>query len=211
MGAAISSADAAATDILLPSAPKIFTVAMVGLDGAGCTSILNCLLHGADTGDPDVPPTQPTMTLDRVTIPHGPHRIAFWNPSGHEKMRNLWFLSLPHAHAFLFVVDASARDRLPAAKQALHDLCTQSTSWMCADPEFPLLVLASKTDVDGAASLQDVAEALDLEGLAKWRGGAEVGILATSALTGAGLKTTLDWLVARVSHYHIATHNARMD
>ncbi|KAJ7056284.1 ADP-ribosylation factor family-domain-containing protein [Mycena amicta] len=199
MGAAISSADAAATDTLLPSAPKIFTVAMVGLDGAGCTSILNRLLHGTNSDEPDLPPTQPTMTLDRVTIPHGPHRIAFWNPSGHEKMRNLWSL-FPHAHAFIFVVDASARDCLPAAKQALHDLCAQSTSWMCADPEFPFLVLASKTDVEGAASVQDVAEALDLEGLAKWRGGAEVGILATSTLTGAGLKATLDRLVARVSH-----------
>ncbi|KAJ7048855.1 ADP-ribosylation factor family-domain-containing protein [Mycena amicta] len=173
---------------------------MVGLDGAGCTSILNRLLHGTNSDEPDLPPTQPTMTLDRVTIPHGPHRIAFWNPSGHEK-----------AHAFIFVVVASARDRLSAAKQALHDLCTQSTSWMCADPEFPFLVLASKTDVEGAASVQDVAEALDLEGLAKWRGGAEVGILAISTLTGAGLKATLDRLVARVSHYHIATHNARMD
>ncbi|KAF7309237.1 ADP-ribosylation factor family-domain-containing protein [Mycena indigotica] len=213
MGAAFSSADAVATDLLLPNAPKIFTVVMLGLEGAGCTSLLSRLLVPTDE-QPELPPTSPTLALDRVDVSYGSHRIHFWNPSGHERMRNLWPLSFPHAHAFLFIVDATSTapaSSLDKAKETLHGLCTSPKTWTCADPDFPLFVLVNKIDVAGTPSLKDVAAAMDIEGLTKLRCGGEVPLLATSALTGAGLKSVLDSLVARVSHYHIATHNARIE
>ncbi|KAJ7189351.1 ADP-ribosylation factor family-domain-containing protein [Mycena pura] len=187
MGSALSSLDAAATDILLPAAPKQFTVVMVGLDGSGTTSILNRLCQ-VDLPVGELPATVPTIAPNCRTILHGPHSISVIDLGGQEGVRDLWRMSYCEGHAFIFAVDASAPHRFGPAKDELHWMCTE---WQCAD--FPLLVLANKTDLARAVELDQISRALDVEKLSRKRK-SPILVKGVSALNGKGLKEALDWV-----------------
>jgi signal recognition particle receptor subunit beta len=71
-----------------------------------------------------------------------------------------------NAYAFVFVVDATAPDRFPEAKEELfylhNDGQTQAES-------HPLLVLANKMDLPGAADLRTISAALGVDEVSRVR------------------------------------------
>jgi ADP-ribosylation factor related protein 1 len=59
----------------------------------------------------------------------------------------------------------------------------------------PLLVLANKHDVDGAASPAELAEVL---GISQLDGGRASSVQAVTARTGEGVKPAVQWLVQHI-------------
>jgi ADP-ribosylation factor-like protein 2 len=114
------------------------------------------------------------------TIPSGPHGVAIWDFSGQEKIRPLsrcCLVPTPYrrqncvivhvtefwdAHAFIWVLDATAPARFPVAKEELHQLNERDDT-----AALPLLVLANKIDLAGAADVDTISAALDINALTR--------------------------------------------
>ena len=62
-----------------------------------------------------------------------------------------------------------------------------------------LLILANKQDVDGALSVDKIAEVLQLHDSNKHCKNRHWHILACSAVTGGGLKEGMDWIVEDIA------------
>ncbi|KAF7309978.1 hypothetical protein MIND_00370600 [Mycena indigotica] len=130
---------------------------MVGLDDAGRTSILN-RLHRRDLPKNALLQTLPTIGCTRETVQHRGNEITIWEFGGQEKIRPMWRSYLWQGHAFAFVLDASATDRVKEAKEELVILLKEREY-----TSFPFLVIANKVDKEGALGVDEIAEALDLK------------------------------------------------
>ena len=153
---------------------------MVGLDGAGKSSILYKLAIGETVA------TVPTVGFNVETIFYQGQEVTVWDVAGQDKTRTLWRHYYQNTGGIIFVVDASDGQRLPDAREALHE--------MLRDPELRgavLLVLANKQDLPGARTAAQLYDALDLGTVA-----APFHVQACNALTGVGLYPALAWYVA---------------
>ncbi|XP_052005659.1 ADP-ribosylation factor-like protein 9 [Xyrauchen texanus] len=125
-------------------------VLVLGLDGAGKTSLLHCFATGSLEQD-----TSPTQGFNAVSINKEDLQIEFLEIGGSEKLRDYWHMYLSKARVLVFVVDSTDADRFPLAKLHLHQL-------LSANPCLPLVMLANKQDMPGARGISDLYEALDL-------------------------------------------------
>lgn len=125
-------------------------VLVLGLDGAGKTSLMHCFATGSLEQD-----VSPTQGFNAVSINKEELQIEFLEIGGMEKLRDYWQMYLCKARVLVFVVDSSDPERFPLAKRLLHQL-------LLADPYLPLVLLANKQDVPEARGITDLYEALDL-------------------------------------------------
>lgn len=138
-------------------------VLVLGLNGAGKTSLLHCLATGCLEQD-----MQPTQGFNAVSINREDMHIEFLEsefelsqrkhlekkrerddgecdtrlffcPSvgGKEELRPYWQRYMSRALLMVFVVDSADPQLFPIAKKHLHELLT-------SDPRLPLMVLANK-------------------------------------------------------------------
>ncbi|KAJ7180891.1 ADP-ribosylation factor family-domain-containing protein [Mycena filopes] len=201
MGSGISTATATAADRIAGTAlPKSFTIVMVGLDGAGKTSLLNRFKR-RELPSGILPATTTTIGTTIETIPYGRHSATIWEIGGQEKIRPLWRRFFWNGVAYIFVVDATAPERFPDVKEEL------GLMWGNAGEEYPVLILANKMDLEGAVPLDAIAEAVDFEKLANSR---MVVLKGISAMTGEGTDEVFRFFVQNVSHRLIAEHKEAM-
>ncbi|XP_071313209.1 ADP-ribosylation factor-like protein 9 isoform X2 [Trachinotus anak] len=125
-------------------------VLVLGLDGAGKTSLLHCLATGSLEQD-----MQPTQGFNAVSINREDLHVEFLEIGGKEELRLYWQRYMSKALLLVFVVDSSNPQRFPVAKKHLHEL-------LASHPRLPLMVLANKQDLPGACSITDLHEALSL-------------------------------------------------
>ncbi|XP_051908023.1 ADP-ribosylation factor-like protein 9 isoform X1 [Hippocampus zosterae] len=125
-------------------------VLVLGLDGAGKSSLLHCLAIGSL--DLDIEPTQ---GFNAVSINREDLHIEFLEIGGKAELRPYWPRYMSKALLLVFVVDSSAPQLFGVAKAQLHELLN-------ADPRLPLMVLANKQDLPGACSITDLHDALEL-------------------------------------------------
>lgn len=125
-------------------------VLVLGLDGAGKTSLLHCLATGSLEQD-----MQPTQGFNAVSINREDMHIEFLEIGGKEELRSYWQRYMSKALVLVFVVDSSDPQLFPLAKRHLHEL-------LASDPRLPLMVLANKQDLPGASSITDLHDALSL-------------------------------------------------
>ncbi|KAG7461994.1 hypothetical protein MATL_G00197190 [Megalops atlanticus] len=125
-------------------------VLVLGLDGAGKTSLLHCLTTG--TLDQDV---SPTKGFNAVSINKEDLKIEFLEIGGTENLRAYWKMYLSKAEVLVYVVDSSDNARFSLAKKHLHELIAEV-------PHLSLVLLANKQDVEGACNITDLHEALSL-------------------------------------------------
>lgn len=123
---------------------------VLGLDGAGKTSLLHCFATGSLEQD-----VTPTQGFNAVSISREDLQIEFLEIGGTENLRAYWKRYMPKALLLVFVVDSSKPDHFNEAQNHLHDL-------LVTDPHLPLMVLAHKQDLPGACSITEVHEALGL-------------------------------------------------
>ena len=93
--------------------------------------------------------------------------------------------------AVIWVVDASDRARFEESRQALVQALNEDEL-----AGVPLLVLANKSDLPGAADAPEVASELDLTEDSALTLKREWHVMPASACTGDGLEDALEWVAA---------------
>lgn len=163
---------------------KEFRVLMVGLDGAGKTTILYKLKLG------EVIATIPTIGFNVETVQHKNIIFTMWDVGGQDKLRCLWRHYFHNTQAIIFVVDSNDVDRLKEASNELRLILED-----CELRKSILLILANKQDVPGALSTADIANLMKMHEILdrKWY------IQGTCALQTEGLYEGLDWLAAELN------------
>ncbi|KAK5864397.1 hypothetical protein PBY51_015643 [Eleginops maclovinus] len=127
-------------------------VLVLGLDGAGKTSLLHCLSTGCLEHD-----MEPTHGFNAVSISREDLQIEFLEIGGKAELRPYWQKYMSKALLLVFVVDSSNPELFPVAKKHLHEL-------LASDPRLPLMVLANKQDLPGSCGITDLHDALFLSG-----------------------------------------------
>ncbi|XP_019353710.1 ADP-ribosylation factor-like protein 9 isoform X2 [Alligator mississippiensis] len=130
--------------------PPSRQILVLGLDGAGKTSVLHSLAtnhvkHSA----------APTEGFNAVCINTEETQLYFLEIGGSESLRSYWKMYLPKVLGLIYVVDSADHTRLPLAKHLLHQLVQH-------DSTLPVVVLANKQDIEGAYCITDIHDALAL-------------------------------------------------
>eukprot|EP01128_Nolandella_sp_AFSM9_P003076 TRINITY_DN13550_c0_g1_i1.p1 TRINITY_DN13550_c0_g1~~TRINITY_DN13550_c0_g1_i1.p1 ORF type:complete len:247 (+),score=51.27 TRINITY_DN13550_c0_g1_i1:92-742(+) len=118
---------------------------MVGLDGAGKTTILYCMKLGV------VRETTPTVGFNVETVSFGEAEMPVWDLGGSEKSRPLWKHYFTNTKVIFFVVDSSDQERLEDAKIEL-DLLLEEPMLSNA----VILIFANKQDKEGALHVSEL-------------------------------------------------------
>lgn len=167
-----------------------YHILILGLDKAGKTNVLERLKSlytnyvGLDPGK-----ILPTVGLNVGRLEAHGRSLIFWDLGGQPGLRAIWDKYYEESHAVMYCVDASGRGRFDESKAAMDKvLGSRQLTGM------PLVVLANKQDVEGAAGPEEVAEHLGL-GKIDTR---PVKVHAVCAYTGEGLKDSVQWLVEQL-------------
>ena len=88
--------------------------------------------------------------------------------------------------SIVYVVDAADREQFELSASELHELLSKPPL-----QGIPVLVLANKNDLHGAASVDEVIEAFKLQSIQ----GREVCCYSISAKNNTNIDITLDWLI----------------
>lgn len=167
----------------LASKPSKKRIIMLGLDGAGKTSILYRLKLGK------IVATIPTSGFNVEMVPHKNVEFDIWDVGGAKDKRPLWSGFYENTDAVIFVVDATANEERNAeAEQEIKKvLAAQQLRGV------PMLVMSNKQDlVQGKTAENDNVASMPL--LSEPSIGAKVRTFQTSAATGEGLDACLDLL-----------------
>jgi len=92
-------------------------VVILGLDGAGKTSILSAM-RGVTLPNPPIP----TIGFNVESLEYMNLVFTLWDVSGHQKFRPLWKHYYHNTQAVIFVVDASDRSRFEEARKELSKI-----------------------------------------------------------------------------------------
>ncbi|KAF9093188.1 ADP-ribosylation factor-like protein 5B [Mortierella sp. GBA35] len=173
-------------------------VVMMGLDGVGKTQILLRLQTGQRVS------TTPSLDIDLKTITVSDTEFSIKVLVGTFIRRGTyseWFMRdrlLLEPSAVIWVVNSADRDGFVEAKEALwrffevYDAAQQQE--VKAEKSI-LLVLANKQDVEGAMSIADIKDELDLEGRTEGR---RWHIQGTETIFGSGLEEAFAWYMIKV-------------
>ena len=158
-------------------------IVMIGLDGAGKTSILYRLKLG------EWVTTVPTVGFNVKSVDHKNVTFTIYDVGGQDYLRPLWRYYYHGAQGFIFVLDSGDVGRMEEAKHEINTIVTDDDH-----KEAIFLIFANKQDLPSAMSVVDITSILGLRShqKTKWC------IRATSATTGDGLMDGLDWLIAQM-------------
>ncbi|XP_032915447.1 ADP-ribosylation factor-like protein 9 isoform X3 [Catharus ustulatus] len=110
-------------------------ILVLGLDGAGKTSILHSLAINHVKRS-----VAPTEGFNAICIYTEESQMDFLEIGGSESLRSYWKMYLPKVLLLVYVVDSADHARLPMAKQLLHQLIQNNST-------LPVVVLANKQDL----------------------------------------------------------------
>jgi len=159
-------------------------ILMLGLDGAGKTTILFALKLGEKVE------TVPTVGFNIEEVTVAGMTLTIWDCGGQEKLRHAWRYYYQGTQAVIFVIDCSDRDRIPEAKKELQRLVAEELL-----QDISLLILANKQDLPHAMNKEELTEALRLKTL---REGLNWHIEETVAVDKKGVYEGVKWLAAQL-------------
>ncbi|XP_070564281.1 E3 ubiquitin-protein ligase TRIM23-like [Ptychodera flava] len=161
--------------------PKLeMRVVILGLDSAGKTTILFKLKQN------EFIQSIPTIGFNVETVEYKNLMFTIWDVGGDTKLRPLWKHYYLNTQAIIFVIDSSNCDRLSEAYEELSKLLTEKEL-----RDALVLVFASKQDIAGSLSTEELAQRLELHKLCCGR---VWHIQGCDARSGNGLLDGLDWL-----------------
>ncbi|XP_028272542.1 ADP-ribosylation factor-like protein 9 [Parambassis ranga] len=146
----LSAVEAQKTSEARPVASGGTHILVLGLDGAGKTSLMHCLASSSLEHD-----LKPTVGFNAVSINREDLHIEFLEIGGRADLRPYWQRYMSKALLLVFVVDSSDPELFPVAKKHLHEL-------LASRPDLPLMVLANKQDLPGSCGITDLHDALSL-------------------------------------------------
>lgn len=156
---------------------KQMKILMLGLDGAGKTTVLYRLKLG------EVVTTTPTIGFNVERVEYKNISFTVWDVGGQEKIRQLWRFYFDNVEGLIFVVDCSDTERVKTAADELSSILEEP-----ALRETALLVFANKQDLPNAVTCYELAEMLGLKARKRWH------VQPCIATKGHGLYEGLDWL-----------------
>jgi len=159
-------------------------ITLVGLQSAGKTTLLSAISDGKLAAEKD---TIPTIGLNTKKVTKGSVTIKLWDIGGQPRFRPMWERYCRGVNSIVYVVDASDPSSFATSRDCLLDLIGKQ-----ALEGIPLLVLANKNDVPGAADEKVVAAALGLGSIQD----REVTCYSISAKKVVNIDATLQWLTA---------------
>ncbi|GAX25021.1 hypothetical protein FisN_2Lh305 [Fistulifera solaris] len=161
---------------------KKLDIVVIGLENSGKTTLLSVLAHGEPVE------TVPTIGLNVKVFKKGQVNMKCWDIGGQEQYRSEWSRYTKGCDVVLYVVDAAAPNKLPAAKKELHKLLDDGSIGST-----PLLVLANKIDLPDHVGEQELIEALQLNYVMEtpWV------VLPISALQCTNIDQVVEWLTAQ--------------
>lgn len=156
--------------------PSESRILMLGLDGSGKSTLLYKLKYN------EAVVTVPTVgfNVEMLETKEKGFGMTVWDVGGQHLMRVHWEHYYQDAAGLVFVVDSEDKARIIEAKQELEKILGNKNL-----KDLPLIVLANKQDLPGAAGARDVAEMLNLKELCNNR---RWFLQSSSAKTGAGLE-----------------------
>jgi small GTP-binding protein len=166
---------------------KEVRVLMVGLDGAGKTS----LLYKFSLGKPIV--TVPTIGFNSEEVKFGNIQFSLWDVGGQDKIRGLWRHYYSGTEGIIFVVDAADKDRIDEARHELFRILNEKEM-----KTIKLLILANKIDLPHALSREKLVEALDLKNIPEKHEWHFECTCATSEKMDSGLENGFEWLASHL-------------
>ncbi|KAI9021646.1 ARF/SAR [Phycomyces nitens] len=152
-------------------------ILMVGLDGAGKTTILYQLKLKKTIQ------TIQTVVFNVEFVDYKNIKFNVWDLGGQLKIRNLWRHYYTGTQCLVFVVDAHDHERIAEASRELHRVLSDQEMQECI-----VLVLANKQDLQGM-SLDTVINELNLHSIHQ-----KYNVLPCCAITGKGLQEALYWI-----------------
>lgn len=167
-------------------------VLLLGLDGAGKTTLMECV-KGIYSGLEPLPPSKihSTVGLNIARIHRGSDVVLVWDMGGKQSLRGLWKNYLSDADAIVWVLDATDVSRLEEVRETMHSVLSESSS--DEDTSCPLLLLANKHDTDKTMETHRVVSSLSLAVQNR-----PFLVIECSALTGEGIQDGFDWLIERL-------------
>jgi len=170
----------------LASSRHVF-VTILGLDGAGKTTILNEIRFIFKLVTERQEETMPTVGQNVCKGVFGGVNFTFRDPAGTEKFRKYWVDTFKESHVIIFVIDCSNPARFEEVNTALQRIL-QHPFLVNA----PLLILAHKQDIVGATKPEELQQLLTptLGNNLVWR----VQGSATTAGHYIGIEEMLRWV-----------------
>ena len=162
---------------------KQFKIAVVGLDSAGKTTMLNYLRFDKNIE------TLPTIGVNVEVLKRENVNLSIFDLGGQLHFRTLWGTLMKGSSAIIFVIDSSDRERIKEAKNELWKVLLDPQY-----PDAPLLIVANKQDKEGAMSISDIIKACNLDNPEKM-GNRSWHIQPTVAITGEGVEEAIRWIV----------------
>ncbi|KAK9460263.1 ADP-ribosylation factor family-domain-containing protein [Lipomyces oligophaga] len=163
---------------------KEIRLLMLGLDGAGKTTILCYLKSGIFTL------VVPTVGFNVESVSFKHVRFDIWDVGGQSHIRPLWRHYFTGAQALVFVIDSGAPDRILEAKEEFLRIVN--------DPEMAnisVLLYANKQDVTNSQTPKEITETLQLTKCLKGR---KWMVQPCVAKTGEGVEEGMRWLKENV-------------
>jgi len=130
--------------------PKKMVILMLGLDGAGKSTML-----AAVQGDPD-PKSKPTVGFVPNTLRLENSQVQFYDLGGGDNIRDIWDSYYGDGHAVCYVIDAAADDMkfkksMEVAKETLgHEYISKK----------PVVIFCNKSKDKAARDTEEIAEEL---------------------------------------------------
>ncbi|KAJ4137989.1 Arf GTPase arf1 [Fusarium oxysporum] len=122
-------------------------ILMVGLDGAGKTTVLYKLKLG------EVITTIPTIGFNVETVQYKNISFTVWDVGGQDRIRSLWRHYYRNTEGVIFVVDSNDRSRIGEAREVMQRMLNEdelrNAAW---------LVFANKQDLPEAMSAAEITE-----------------------------------------------------
>ncbi|KAG2389171.1 hypothetical protein C9374_014571 [Naegleria lovaniensis] len=198
-------------------------ILILGLDNAGKTTIVKKLKNQP------LDEISPTLGFNIDTIyyekeskenqsPNGNNtfKVNFWDIGGQKSIRSYWRNYFENTDGLIWVIDSADTDRLEDCKRELNLLLGEEKLAGAS-----LLILANKSDLDNALSVNDIAQFLGLERLSQTTEKSLLSNQATnelifeeksskttrhihvercSAITGEGIAKGIDWIVDDIAN-----------
>ncbi|XP_019855231.1 PREDICTED: ADP-ribosylation factor-like protein 13B isoform X2 [Amphimedon queenslandica] len=132
------------------------TITLLGLDGAGKSSLLQIL-----TDDEENTAPLPTIGYTTRKIRKGRYNILLAEVGGGVDIRSIWPKYYAQCHAIIYMIDGSSnREKLHESKEELHKVLLDNR--MIGKP---LLVICNKTDNENCVSPTELVNLLDLSSI----------------------------------------------
>ncbi|KAM0748573.1 ADP-ribosylation factor-like protein 8B [Meredithblackwellia eburnea MCA 4105] len=162
---------------------KHLEIALIGLQNAGKTSLVNVLSVGEFSES-----MVPTVGFNMRKVTKGNVTIKLWDIGGQPRFRSMWERYCWGVNAVVFLVDSADPGTFPAAKSELHSLLEKQEL-----RGIPLLVLGNKSDLPEHVKVEEVIAELDLAKI----NDREVSCYSISVKNQRNIDLTLTWLLKR--------------